>query len=333
MMRADNVACGTSSTGTGTLTLAACPSPPGGLDFYRWLTATGINFVSGNAVLVSYTIIEYTDSTFATVKQTEKGIGTLTLGASLAATTLARTSVQSTVTGMNTSTPSPAFSAPTAIAIGTAANTLVSVGGSSSDLLAYPSVYDVATYGRGCMPLGCVVGTNSSSNALVSDAETYTFFIWPQTMLVKRFVAQVQASYSGGTSNVYARLYAIGSNGKPGKLLIDFGVAGTPGSSLASGNAVIQSAAHATGFLLTPGAYALSIYAAWSGGSGSPTLYGYSGLILPSFLGFDGFAINFGAFPYGYANSATNPAPDPANLVAYQGWGNPNNPVFGFLPS
>jgi hypothetical protein len=105
MLRADNVICGTSSTGTGTLTLAACPAPPGGLDFDKWLKATGLNFVSGNALLVSYTIIEYTDSAFTTVKQTEKGVGTLTLGASISAATLARTTVQSTVTGMDTSTP------------------------------------------------------------------------------------------------------------------------------------------------------------------------------------------------------------------------------------
>src|SRR5580658_5571623 len=100
MLRGDSVICGTSPTGTGTLTLAATPVPPGGIDFDVFARATGIGFGNSAAILCSYTIIEYTDSTFAKAKQQEKGIGTLTLGSSsgIANATLARTTLQSSAT-------------------------------------------------------------------------------------------------------------------------------------------------------------------------------------------------------------------------------------------
>ena len=71
MLKANNLVCGTSTTGTGTLTLAACPSPPGGVDFYQWLNATGFNAANSSTWLIEYVLIEYTDTTFSTQKQTE----------------------------------------------------------------------------------------------------------------------------------------------------------------------------------------------------------------------------------------------------------------------
>src|SRR5271170_1594422 len=136
MLRNDTILCGASTTGTGTLTLAPCPSPPGGIDLYQWLTATGFGFVSGNAVLVSYVIIEYSDTTFSKAVNFEKGVGTVALGASLTATTLARTTVQS-VAGSLGATGSPTYAAPLAVSIGTAANVLVFVGPSAADVPAY----------------------------------------------------------------------------------------------------------------------------------------------------------------------------------------------------
>jgi hypothetical protein len=318
MLRADNVICGTSTTGTGTLTLAACPAPPGGLDFYNWLTTTGIGFTNGNAILVSYTIIEYTSSSFSTAKQTEKGVGTLTLGASLTATTLARTTVQSTVTGMNT-TPVMTVSSPTAITIGVAANTLVFVGASASDVISTSPYLDVTTNNRGFPPLQSVA---ASTNACIlgSGLETYTFFIWPTTLIAKRIVMTTGATsaYSGGTSNLYGRLYAIGTNGRPGKLLIDFGVLGTANSSFATGNTVVQSAAATNGFLMTPGAYVLSTLAIFSGGSGTPSLYSNPGQLHPGNTGYDGSFITFtGPIAMTQSTGGNAVAPDPANLSAY----------------
>ncbi len=160
MLRGENIACGTSSTGTGTLTLAATPAAIGAVDFDAWLKATGIGFVSGNAVLVSYTIIEYTDSTFATPKFVENGIGTLTLGAALINATLARTTVQ-TVSNANADSYLVGGGA-SAITIGTAANTLVFVGPSAADVPAWSPYYETS--------IGDNLGVSVNNKLRISDA-------------------------------------------------------------------------------------------------------------------------------------------------------------------
>src|SRR4051812_24231826 len=139
MLRGDTLVCGTSTTGTGTLTLAATPGPPGGVDFDVWARATGIGFANSAAVLVSYTIIEYTDSTFATAKSHEKGVGTLTLGGSsgIANCTLARTTKQTSATSLNSQPATQNIVPGTGISIGTAANTLVFIGPSAAEIPAY----------------------------------------------------------------------------------------------------------------------------------------------------------------------------------------------------
>lgn len=276
MLRADNVICGTSSTGTGTLTLAACPAPPGGLDFDKWLKATGFNFVSTNAVLVSYTIIEYVDATFASAKQTEKGVGTLTLGASITAATLARTTVQSTVTGLNTSTPSPTFSAPTAITIGTAANTLLFVGVSPADLRGCIPYYQ-STLGdfstSGLQPANGRQAATASGGGLATATDYYHMFEWTVPMLVKRCSVRTGGTVlTGATNNSWGRLYAVGTDGKPGKLLYDFGALGTS-TSLNSTFNWFSSGAGGNGFFLMPGVYYFDLALGWTGGSGSLLMY------------------------------------------------------------
>lgn len=135
MLRADNIVCGTSTTGTGTLTLAATPTPPGGIDFDVFARALGFG---NNAVLsVRYVMTEFTSSGLTTAKQSETGIGTLTLGASagIANCTLARTTLLQKGTSMDsqpaTLTPNPG----TGITIVTAANVLVSIDASAFDMM------------------------------------------------------------------------------------------------------------------------------------------------------------------------------------------------------
>lgn len=341
MLRADNVACGTSSTGTGTLTLAACPAPPGGLDFDKWLKATGFNFVSTNAVLVSYTIIEYTSAAFTTAKQTEKGVGTLTLGASITAATLARSLVQSTVTGLDTSTPAPTFAAPTAITIGTAANTLIFVGASVDDLLAGSGPYfeTVSNSGLGVAPLGLVDSGTSSATGSGTGVVYYIPFYWAVPMLAKKFTARTGGTaYTGGTSNVYAALYANGGSdgtnpsGRPGKLLIDFGVLGAAGSSLATTFTNISSASHASGFRMRPGLYWAAIFQAFSGGSGSPNFISSSGTTSNLGANVNGLTSALVPLLFATAGATANPAPDPAGTSGYflfsQNGGAANSPTF-----
>lgn len=330
MLRADNVISGNTTTGTGTLTLAACPTPPGGVDPFAWLTGGGFNFVSSNAVMISYTIIEYTSNTFATAKAFEKGIGLCTLGANIGATTLARTKVQQTGTGLDTSTPTMSSAGPSPISIGTAANVLVFVGASSNDLMAFEPWVSVADSfdGLGVPPLGLPLGAGPSNQLLVNNTGYYVPFLWATPMLAKRVSFQIQTAYTGGTpiSNAYASLYTFsGTQGRPGKLLYDFGLLGTSNASLnATGN--ISSSAAGSGFWMTPGEYVMCISSHFSGGSAGPNIRGYSAVGAGN-----GQYINTGRFgtrsnsngvfcpmPSATFNSAVaGAAPDPANVSTF----------------
>jgi hypothetical protein len=119
-----------------------------------------------------------------------------------------------------------------------------------------------------------------------------------------------------GTTNAYAGIYDINSSGRPGKLLIDFGVLGTANSSLNS-SGLIQSAAAANGYYLTPGDYVFDFAPFFT--TGSPAMSAYSHV-------FTGRAVNVsvGNNPQlqPIALSATNGARgDPANLTSYQSSG------------
>lgn len=332
MLRADNVICGTSSTGTGTLTLAACPGPPGGLDFDKWLKATGFNFVSTNAVLVSYTIIEYTDATFATAKQTEKGIGTLTLGASITAATLARTTVQSIVTGLN-ATPAPTFSAPTAITIGTAANTLVFVGASAMDVPAC-SPYVFSFDGKGAGPAcdgGNGNGNVQSTATFTSGNDLYWAFKWEVPGLIKQATLSTQSvTFTGSpTVSAYFRIYQIGTDGKPGKLLYDFGQVGTS-TAFTTGFGLFSTGNSGSGIYLTPGEYFADLAVSWSGGTGgSFGLNCFAGYALSGRTGTNSRQPGMASFS---ATGATiGAAPDPANVAGWSGF-NLASSAFAELP-
>jgi len=104
-------------------------------------------FGNSAVILVSYTIIEYTNSSFTTAQQQEKGIGALTLGSSsgIANATLVRTTIQQTATSLNSQPATYTVSAPTAITIGTAANTLIFIGVGAVDTIAFEPYVDATT--------------------------------------------------------------------------------------------------------------------------------------------------------------------------------------------
>lgn len=272
MLRGDNIVCGTSTTGTGTLTLAASPGPPGGIDFDVFARATGIGMANSAAVLVTYTIIEYTSSAFTTMKSHEKGVGTLTLGGSsgIANCTLARTTVQTTATSLN-SQPATQNIGGAAFSIATAANTLIFIGASAVDVPAFSPYFDTSVApnndGNGVpMP-----GTNGSTRSLRHNNFFYGNFVWLVPMLAKRATINVSTAYTGGTTNAWVRLYDIKSNGVPGKILYDFGQVGTLNSGLnATGN--VSTGAAGNGFMMMPGDYWLCLAVSFSGGSGTPAI-------------------------------------------------------------
>src|SRR6266446_4317995 len=290
MLRGENIICSTSTTGTGTLTLAATPVPPGGVDFDVLARATGIGFGNSAVILVSYTIIEYTNSSFTTAKQQEKGIGTLTLGSSsgIANATLVRTTIQQTATNLNAQPATYTVSAPTAITIGTAANVLIFIGVGAVDTIAFEPYIDSTTGTGWAGPLQTRDTNASALNNFFAATlqDTYCPFYWVTSMLVKRLSIQVATGTGGGTSNAYGRIYAVGSDGRPDKLLYDFGLIGTSNSSLANGNTIITSGASGNGYLLIPGIYYLDLIASYAGGTTTPQIYGMGGggIIVPTTL-------------------------------------------------
>jgi hypothetical protein len=323
MLRGENILCGTSTTGTGTLTLASPPAPPGGVDPYTWLS---LWYSSGGVHLIPYKIVEYTDSTFATFKQAEQGIGTITLGASLTATTLARTTV------LETQTNAPAYNtaSPSAISIGTAANVLVFMGAGASDVMQANPYYETS--------LGDAVGffpDRSFSNALVNYSlpastpnELFIPFRLSKPLQVKR--ASMYVSAGGGTgcvSTAYFRIYEIGANGRPGRLLIDLGAIGGPNPLINTG--MISTALASPGVFLPPGDYFASFYfTGATSGSGNATIS--SSNTYNNGSGVLGSAYQFNSSPWASGTGGTNPAPDPASLTGYSisvNWGGPQ-PLF-----
>jgi hypothetical protein len=328
MIRGDNIICGTTTTGTGTLTLAATPVPPGGIDFDVFARATGIGFTNSAVILVSYTIIEYTDATFATAKATEKGIGTLTLGASagIANATLARTTKQSSATSLDASPATQNIAPATGISIATAANTLVIIGASAADLLAFSPYFENTTGDQnGTVPLQCpyngsgnIVGFGGSFDILTA-VDYYAPFIWVTPMLVKRVTLHPSVAYSGGApvSNAYARIYQINSSGRPGKLLYDFGLLGSANTSLNS-TGLAASGAAGNGYFLMPGEYFFNFTCVLSGGVTAPRLY--SGALVSSGKLSGGSNLVNGIAPLGQATatgSSGATAADPANITGY----------------
>jgi hypothetical protein len=341
MVRGDNIICGTSTTGTGTLTLAACPVPPGGVDFDVFARATGIGFGNSAAVLVSYTIIEYTTSSFTTASQHEKGIGTLTLGGSsgIANCTLARTTKQSSATSLGSQPATQNILPGTGISIGTAANTLVFISPSVADTIAFPPYVDsTATNATGwANPLitsGAVTGSDADGVFQTSGQDYYIPFIWTTPMLVKRLGLDIRTATGAGTSNAYGRIYQVNSSGQPGKLLYDFGLLGTTNASLNSGNTSIQSGASGNGYFLTPGVYFLNLIASYTGNSQTPTAYGNTAnFVMPATISSDASNFTFGRPPMGYATASSGTAgaaPDPANLTSYTVRALSGNRVVGF---
>jgi hypothetical protein len=283
MHRGEGIVCGTTTTGTGTLTLAATPVPPGGVDFDVWARACG--YGDSAAFMVEYTIIEYTDTAFTTSVQMESGVGTLTLGAStgIANCTLARTTKEHTATGLNTPPAAPDVTSPAGINIGTAANTLVMTTPrprSALGALPYTSAGST-TFSRDGAGIMNLTTTNVGANLAPSNQMIYYIpLVVPCRTTVSRARVRVTGAYTGQNNNVYAALYLMANTGHPGKLLVDFGVLGTANASFGNNNTIIGSAILATEMMLDPGFYIAAIHAIWTaGGTGTPGLSGTSSAI------------------------------------------------------
>lgn len=332
MLRGENIVAGTTTTGSGILTFAACPSSIGALDFYQYL-ATDVGIANSKAILVPYTMIEYVDSNFAKPSQVEKGIGTVTIGANLAATTLARTTIQVTQTGTTYND-----SGPTALTIGTAANVLVFIGASAVDIPAFDPYYEASLGAAafGATPIYTGSSAACSMNTEGTGTDWYSLFTLSRPVAAKVCRLRVTTAYSGGgtpVSTCYAAIYEKGSNGRPGNLIADFGSFGT--NPMNTGATVIATSALAAAVLLQQTEYFLNVFATFTGATGPtpPTLTGYPPLITGA-LSFTTAKPITSTFATGGSRGT---APNPANVTSYAiatGFSSNNTiPLVGFANS
>lgn len=306
MLRANNVISATSSTGSGPFTLAAAPTALGALDLYTAFAAQG--FGTSQPIPVPLVITEYTDGTFATPKQKQGFMGGVTLGASLAATTVAVTTVLWTQTGLNTDTPAYAFNAPTAISIGVAANTLIECDPDAFLGFGYSPFID-STHASGWV---CSAGTQYGADPAgqpIGFAEYLTQVILAAPLLAKRMGVMVPVGQVGGTGGVYLRLYAKGANGLPGKLICDY--TGSTPQSLIVANGTFVSATSSAPPYLPPGVYYSSISVQVSGVTTNPKIGTWESINIS--FPCDGTIVDAaGAAAVGYSCGWTSaPAPDP----------------------
>jgi hypothetical protein len=197
-----------------------------------------------------------------------------------------------------------------------------------------PSVADISPtspiYDAGSSPNGVCIPNNANGTSgqnCPANTHLYTFFDWKISLLAKRCSVGMWNGYTG-TTYAYAALYGIGIDGKPGPLLIDFGLLGVAGSSLNVAFTHTSSAVHPTGFLMLPGEYCLDfIY------SVSPPYDGTVMILSGGSYNTTGRAGTWNGAAYQIMKSDTSgpltPAPNPAYISSYTvGPGNLNNMAF-----
>ncbi len=308
-LRGDNIGCGVSST---TATQINCASLTSGGYVDPYVLFASMGFVAGDVLPCRINLIEFTDGTFTSVKQFDSEAALFTLGASLATSYFTRQTILTAYDG-TTYTDGGA----TGITPGTLANTIVEFGLSSSEAPSNTPWFDTASASGnvGLVPSNAYGGVSATFAVANSN---YYWMIELDRPVVAAFgrAATGSATYTG-TSNIYFRVYAPGTNGRPHKLLCDFGSLGTSGSALASVTTLIASSASSPAalkpLLLKPGKYIANLCVSFTGGSGAPNLRACN-YLAPPIWGVAGY-YNLPIFASASADTTPSPAPDPANTI------------------
>jgi hypothetical protein len=285
MLRGNNIGSGTTTTGTGTLTLAAPPSAFGFLDHDTW-ARSALAAANSQAIRVPYTIIEYTDSTFATPKQREDGIGTLTLGSSagIANCTLARLYVLETQTGLNTGSPSLALGSTygdggqtvvlSGITIGTAANTVVVISNDVRDCVGASRAG--ASYQASYEGLSQVSPAYETQNLVTGQALFAPIFLM-HSDYIKSIGVRIYGAVSSPTSSslelALYDFYGASLNGHteqayPSLRIID----GLISAANPMGTVATYWLTLTNRIFIPAGFYFGGVLPIWSGGTGTPTI-------------------------------------------------------------
>jgi hypothetical protein len=324
-LRFDQAACGTSSTGAGALTLAAAPTALACADPYAiW---SGAGYGTSQGVPIPYSIVEYTNSSLTTPKQSESGMGVLTFGASLAACSLARTLVLQKATSMDSppATVTGATSGPTAISIGTAANVVIYFGPESwqfAEVLTAVALSGITSADN----LG-VINRSTNTGAVMTMSNSgvvhYCAIELDFSILTKSVTLRCGASgnYTGGSNSLAAALYEIDpATGLPGKLVLDFGtVSGF--FNTANTNSTFTAAA---AVFVQAGHYILALLPIYSGGSGFPNARGSVVTTSSPFGTASGVAL--GGALHTITVAGQSAFTDPATLTSAAAYGNATTP-------
>jgi hypothetical protein len=256
-------------------------------------------------------IIEFTDNTYAKPKLVEEGWYTVTIGAALTNMTIARTTPQIT---SDANANAYDDTTPTAISIGTAANVLIFMGPGANDALSVPPYFETSLGDN----IGFATNLGKTSVGSVCNLATdltgkdwYWEILLLRPLLVKRLTVRVTTAYTGASpvSTAYARIYAVNSSGRPGKLLLDLGALGGANPLNATGN--ISTAVHSTGLWLPPGVYFGDLFATFTGGSAGPVLQAQSSNLTTGTMGMNaGVPISMLI-----ATGGSSTASDPANVT------------------
>lgn len=263
-MRANFLTGSTATGGTGALTLQDVTGLPG----YE-------NFFAGTR-LVEYTVLEFTTSAQTVLSKAESGIGSFVSSTKV----LTRTTIEQTWNGTTLLPNWSSGTAPTAISFGsTAANIQV---------ICAPVVASAWAEWPYTSTLGdnigvCQVGVSAVATDIVALANQTAYYIpciFParQAQFTKMSVRIGATGYVGGSSSIIGAIYEIGSDGKPGKKLVDW-----PVTFGALGAATTLTSAAATAFP-NPGPCYAAVLTAFSGGAGVPQIAALSP-IGPSPLG------------------------------------------------
>ena len=253
--------------GAGALTLASVSGWP------------GFGNVYASPRRVQYTILQFTDTTLATLAQAESGYGTYTPATGV----LTRDQVLRTWDGSTYLPTDGSATAATALNISaTAANVRVTCAPTIELLSAMPAIAG-SLEGLGTFPLNMVM-TSAASALSLNNAELDFNPILighsgPFSVASAR-VGDSSGTYTGGTQSLMVGVYEIAANGLPGKKLIDFGTLG--GTAPFAAAAVVSSTPLATPVALEPGWYYQAVLAQFSGGSGTPRMRSFGAVAAAS---------------------------------------------------
>ena len=243
----------TSTGGTGAVTLVAQTGYP------------ALSDVITGTRLVSYVFAEYTNASKVTLSKAETGLGSYVASTGV----LTRTAIRSTWDGSAYLPKFGTSTAPTAINFGTtSANIDVTVTPLSSGVVPpVPFVYGAVASVADGIGTGAMNITSSSTLAMTSGTVYYIPYLLVSETQLSQFSVRSTTTLTGGSPTLDCAIYEVGSNGIPGKRLINF----TQITAIGGTSTTYTSSAIATPVYLPPGWYWVGLLHLAAGASGTFT--------------------------------------------------------------